>query len=290
VRAEPRRADALERPRQPGRARAVFLAVLVHALFFALIVFGVTWQSTPAPPLEAQLWDKLPAAKPASKAETRKPTPQPPPKPEPKPKPEPTPPPPDAGPLKPAHVTPPPPDPQIAERLAREKAEQERREKVEREKAARLEQEKRERLDKQKAEDAKRKRVQEEAAKKKQEDDQRVAEEARVKAEAERAHAAAITAQQAQINGFVEDIKRKIRGRANVPDSVTGKPTVTFRIRILPGGDVLDITLVKPSGNPVYDTAIERAIRSAQPLPVPPANSELFPQFRNLILNIEHDR
>ena len=36
---------APEKPRQPGRIRAVFLAVVVHAAFFTLIVFGVTWQS-----------------------------------------------------------------------------------------------------------------------------------------------------------------------------------------------------------------------------------------------------
>ncbi len=59
--------------------------------------------------------------------------------------------------------------------------------------------------------------------------------------------------------------------------------------RILPGGDVLDIAIVRSSGNPVYDMAIERAIRSAQPLPVP-SNPELFRQFRNLNLNIKHER
>ncbi len=63
-----------------------------------------------------------------------------------------------------------------------------------------------------------------------------------------------------------------------------------MRIRILPGGEVLDIAITKRSGNPTYDSAIERAIRSAQPLPVPPADSELFPQFRDLNLNIKHDR
>ena len=53
---------------------------------------------------------------------------------------------------------------------------------------------------------------------------------------------------------------------------------------------MLDIAITRSSGNRVYDTAIERAIRSAAPLPVPPADSELFPQFRDLILNIEHER
>ncbi len=49
-----------ERPREPGRIRSVLLALAVHGAFFALIVFGVTWQSRPTPPLQAELWDKLP--------------------------------------------------------------------------------------------------------------------------------------------------------------------------------------------------------------------------------------
>jgi colicin import membrane protein len=88
----------------------------------------------------------------------------------------------------------------------------------------------------------------------------------------------------------VQKIKAKIRGVANVPDTVTGNPQIELRLRILPGGEVLEATVVKPSGNRAYDAAIERAIRSAQPLPVPEANSELFPQFRDLTLVIRHER
>ena len=75
-----------------------------------------------------------------------------------------------------------------------------------------------------------------------------------------------------------------------MPDTVVGNPEVQVQIRVLPGGEVLDISVTKRSGNPTYDAAIERGIRSASPLPVPPANSELFPQFRELNLNIRHER
>jgi colicin import membrane protein len=92
------------------------------------------------------------------------------------------------------------------------------------------------------------------------------------------------------VDKYINDIRNKIRGKANVPDNVTGNPEVHVRLRILPGGEVLEATITKPSGNRAYDAAIERAIRSAQPLPVPPADSELFPQFRDLILNIRHER
>ena len=255
---------ALEKRAQPGRLPAILLAVGVHAAFFALIVFGVTWQSSPTPPVQAELWDKLPTTKAPAK-----PQPEPePPKPEPS-KPEPKKPDPakaapkeDPRPVK--------PDPAIAE-----KAEQARKEKEKREK------EKADRLQKQKQEDA---------AKKKRDDDKRRVEEERAKKEAEKAREEAASARQKLIDGFVAQIRAKIRGRANVPDTVSGKPSVQVRIRILPGGEVLDIAITHPSGNRVYDTAIERAIRSASPLPVPEVNSELFPQFRDLTLNIEHER
>ena len=264
---------ALENRRQPGRIRAFILAVIVHAAFFALIVFGVTWQSSPTAPLVAEIWESLPPVKstPAPKPEPPKPEPEPP-KPEP-PKPEPEPPKPEV------KTEPPKPDPAIAEKLEREKRDKEKRERLERE-----------REEKQKKEEARKKKEQEDAARKKQEDEKRRLEEERARREAEKARQAAVTAKQAEVNRYIEQIKAKIRGKANVPDTVTGNPEVHVRVRILPGGEVLEATVTKSSGNSAYDTAIERAIRSAQPLPVPPADSELFPQFRDLILNIRHER
>ncbi len=294
---QPQEPPALERRAQPGRIRAFVLAVVVHAAFFALIVFGVTWQSRPTPPVQAELWDKLPPAKAEPKAAAKAidpPKPEPP-KPEPlKPEPpKPEPPKPEPPKPTPAKSEPPKPDPEIALKAEREKKVREKLESEKREK------EKRERLDRQKQDeakkkreedDAKKKREQEDVAKKKREDDKRRQEQESALREAERARAAVAQAKQSEIDSYVEKIKAKVRGRANVPDSVTGNPQVQVRIRILPGGDVLDIAITRSSGNPAYDSAIERAIRSAQPLPVPPANSELFPQFRDLNLQIRHER
>jgi colicin import membrane protein len=111
-----------------------------------------------------------------------------------------------------------------------------------------------------------------------------------VKREADKTRAEATARRQKEVEEWAEKIRVKIRSKANVPDSVTGNPEVQVRLRILPGGDVLEATITKSSGNRAYDAAIERAIRSAQPLPVPEPNSELFPQFRDLNLNIRHER
>jgi len=272
----PEEPAALEKRAQPGRVRAIILAVIVHAAFFAFIVFGVTWQSSPTAPVVAELWDKLPKADKPAPPKPPEPEPEPvkqePPKPEP-PKQEPPKPEPEK------KVEPPKPDPEIALKAEREKKEREKKERKEKE-----------RLEKQKQDEAKKKKEQEEAAKKKREDDKRRADEERARKEQQAAREEAASARQKAIDGWVAQIRNKIRQRANVPDTVTGKPSVQVRIKILPGGEVLDITIVHPSGNRVYDTAIERAIRSASPLPVPPSDSELFPTFRDLNLNIEHER
>ena len=262
-----------EKPRQPGRIRAVFLAVVVHAAFLALIVFGVTWQSRPQPPLQAELWSKLPPAPKAKAVEPQpaKPDPEPP-KPEPEPpKPEPPKPEPPKPEVKP---TPPRPDPAIAERREREK--RERLEKLERERK--------------KEDEARAKREKDEAAKKKRDDELKRKEDERAKREADKAREELAKARQSEIDRYKAAIQAKIRQRANVPDTVVGNPEVHVMIRVLPGGEVLDITVTKRSGNPTYDSSIERGIRSASPLPVPPANSELFPQFRELNLNFRHER
>jgi colicin import membrane protein len=258
---------------QPGRIRAVFLAATVHAAFFALIVFGVAWQSSPTAPVMAELWEKLPVAKKAVEPEPAKPEPKPepePPKPEP-PKPEPVKPPEPPKPVE-EKAQPPKPDPEIARKLEREKREKEKRERLEE-------------LEREKAQKKK-----EEEAKKKKEDEKRRREEERAKREADKAREVAAAARQTEIDSWKARIQAKIRGRANVPDTVTGNPEIQVRIRILPGGEVLDIQIVKRSANPTYDAAIERAIRSASPLPVPPAESELFPVFRDLNLIIRHER
>jgi len=261
--------------------RSVILAIVVHAIFFAFIFFGVNWQSREAAPYQAELWDKLPAVQPKQappKAEPPKPAPEPPkPAPEPpKPAPEPPKPPPKPPEEKPE---PPKPDPQIALKAEREKKEAERQAKAEK-----LEREKRE---KEKAEREKQKK---EEAQKKREEEVRKREEQQAFEAAQQQRAAAAAQRQQEYNEWVGKIRDKIRGKANVPDTVTGRPEVQVHIRILPGGEVFDVAITRPSGNPTYDAAIERAVRSSSPLPVPSPNSELFSQFRDLNLNIKHDR
>jgi colicin import membrane protein len=281
VKTGPRERPPIEKRPSQGRLRAIFLAVAVHAAFIAVIVFGVNWQSAPTAPVQAELWSQLPTVKQAAKATPPKPEPPkpPPPKPEP-PKPEP----PKPEPPKPEpKVEPPKVDPEIALKAEREKREKEKREQAERDKREKAEKEK---AEKKRQEEARKQLERDQAEQMKREQ----AERARQQQVAQERAAAAAAAQQKEFNEWIDRIRARIRGRANVPDSVTGKPTATFLIRILPGGEVLDIKLKKSSGNPAYDNAIERGIRSASPLPVPPPTSELFPRFRELNLEFQHER
>lgn len=260
--------DYKRKRREPGRIAAIILAVLVHAAFVMLLVFGVSWQSSKPEPVQAELWSRLP---PVKVAET-KPEPEPP-KAEP-PKPEPP----------KVERKPEPPQPTRAEIELKDKVEKQRKEKLEREK--------RELEDKQKKlVEEKKKRAAEEQRKK--EDDakkveQQKAEAARIAAE-QKAREELVTARQKLITGYTDRIKAKIRGKANVPDSVTGRPRVEIRLNLLIGGEVLDAKVIKSSGNRAYDEAIERAIQSASPLPFP-TEPELFTQFRDLKLIIEHEK
>jgi colicin import membrane protein len=306
VKRTPQEAPASEKRPAPGRIRAIILAVAVHALFIAVIVFGVTWQNAPTTPVQAELWDKLPPARtPVAQAPAPKPPPEPsePPKPAPEPpKPAPEPPKPEPEPPKPQppkaepKVEAPKPDPEIALKAERQKREKAEREKAEREKAERDRREKaerekveREKVQKKREEQERKQREREEAEQLKREEAERQRQIQQQQAEAARARAAAASARKKEFDEWIDRIKVRIRSRANVPDTVPKGTKVQVLIRILPGGEVLDIAITKRSGNPAYDNAIERAIRSASPLPVPPPNSELFPQFRELSLNFEHE-
>ena len=91
------------------------------------------------------------------------------------------------------------------------------------------------------------------------------------------------------LNDYAAKIRALITGRANIPDTVSGKPIVEVRLRLLVNGAVFDAQVVKPSGNRVYDEAVERAINGIQNWPLP-QNAELLGGRRELILRIEHER
>ncbi len=228
------------------------LALAMHLLFLALLVFGVSWQQRkPDSAAIVDLWSSLPPL-PQPKVvepppEPLKPAPKAEPKPVPKPEPKPV------------------AKPDIA---LKEKLEKERKKKEQ------------ERLEAKKREEEK-KRL---AALKVQQEQEAEAKRLKERDEALRK----VIEQQASAQAkLIDEYKRRIRDRIRrfivEPPNLQGNPEVEFDVVLLPGGEVLGVKLKKSSAVAAYDSAVERAILKAQPLPLPP-DPGLFKDFRELNL------
>lgn len=144
-------------PKEPGRWRALSLAVVVHLALLAFLWFGVRWQSETPVGVEAEVWSpQNREAAPTPPPPESKPEPQPEPKPAPEPKPvvQETPKPPVAEPVR--------ENPEIALEQEKKRKEQQRREREEHEKQAKLKQQEQEREEKR--EQAKKERLERQKA------------------------------------------------------------------------------------------------------------------------------
>ena len=254
-------------------------ALVMHGLFLALLIFGVNWKKPEPAAMVAELWSNFP---PLSSPKVEPPPPPPkvepePPKPKPEPKPEPKV-------VEPKPVPKPEPKPEL-------KAEIDLREKLEKEKKAKeqaaLEKKKRE---EQALIEKKKREEQALAEKKKREEQQKAKEAAEAKRLAqEQADALKKQAQQQaaaqarEIDKYKQAIAAKIKRFIVEPPSLQGNPEVELDIIVLPGGEVLDVRTKRASGQAAWDNAVERAIRRAQPLPLP-SDPALMREFRELNL------
>jgi colicin import membrane protein len=76
-------------------------------------------------------------------------------------------------------------------------------------------------------------------------------------------------------------IRQKVsRNWSRPPGSQSGLQCVV-RVRLVPGGEVLQATVVRSSGNRVFDRSVENAVFKASPLPLP-GDPDLFDYFREI--------
>jgi colicin import membrane protein len=245
----------------PGKWSALLLALLMHALLAIALLVSVKWQTRPQPVM-AELWtprDLPPISEPAPPVEAPPPPVEAPPPPVVKaeaPRPPPAPPPEIKlkADKKPKEKTPPPvakkpaKAPSFDDLLAREETQLDRR---------KLEQDRQRRL----------------------EEETRLLRQAREEQERQRRGAAR---EQAEAT-YIDRIKGKILGNMVQPPNLKGNPVAMFLVTQLPSGEVLEVKLRRSSGNPLYDDAVERAIRKSSPLPRPDDPS-LF--ARDLVLTV----
>ena len=170
---------------------------------------------------------------------------------------------------------------QEAERKRR-KLEAERRKRAEAERRRQEEARKR-REEERRRQEAERQRLEElQAALAEEEAMRRRAEEARRQAELERR----LNTESARYQGLIlEQLRRNWLRPATVPRGLE----CLLQIRLLPNGEVIDVRVIKGSGNEVFDRSAETAVYKASPLKVP-SNPVLFNRdFRilNLYFNPE---
>jgi len=263
----------------PQAIKAAFLALLVHAVFFLVLVLSFNWKSEmPLQVSDVQLWDSLPTpkAQPLPPPEPEPPKPEPKPEIRPEPKPEPPPPEPKAEiavkkpepkpePKRPEKKEPPKPDP------AELKKKEEALKKKELLKNKALEKSQQEIL-------RKLQQMDDPLAEKALNDESKHLDAARNAAQAQQAAAASA--------GEVDKYKALIRDRIyrNMNRQPCGNAVPEYRISLLPTGEVLaQPELLKSSGIVQCDQAALRAIMAAasQPFQMPP-NPELFASFRDL--------
>jgi len=245
-----------ERP-DPGRFFSILLAAAVHVLLLAVLLLGVRWQNRPPEVVVVELWREPPP--PPVRVEPKpEPVPEPvvePPKPEPviekpeiaikepprpKPKPEAKPKPKPEPKLKPE----PKPKseakakPEAKPRAPDAEAQRRMREELAREQLAFATERERQAIKDQLARDS-------------------------------------AAARNKGLDEYIARIRAKVKGNWILPLELKGNPEATFNVVQLPTGEVLDAKLVRSSGIPAYDQAVERAILRSSPLPRP-ANENLF--------------
>lgn len=85
----------------------------------------------------------------------------------------------------------------------------------------------------------------------------------------------------AEVEKYRELIRQKVSRNWNRPVGVARGLQCTVRVRVVPGGEVLQATVVRSSGDLLFDGSVESAVHKATPLPLPDA-PELFEYFREL--------
>ncbi|STX51717.1 TolA colicin import membrane protein [Legionella busanensis] len=114
--------------------------------------------------------------------------------------------------------------------------------------------------------------------------------EAKAQAERYRAEQAAKeAADKAKIAGEVNKYKAMIINAISqqwiLPENVNDNLSSQFRIRLAPSGEVLEVSLIRSSGDPILDRSAQTAIYKASPLPVP-TDPTTFDLFRDISLTV----
>lgn len=274
--------------------QSFFMAAILHVVLLGAMVAAFDFsRQVPFTPMavQATLVQEVPDKAPPPKVEK---TPDPIPEPIPDPVPEPV-------------VDEPEPEPDNSDELRREAEaekrrldallEQERLDKIKEQEKEDREKKEREEAERKKNEEIRKERERQEAERKREEDIQRQREEndrLRRELEAEQRdqeiedearRLAAVNSP--EMSAYVHAVGQKIRRNWAVPASAGPETLCSVRVRQLPGGEVVGVTILSCNGDDAVKRSVEAAIRRSSPLPEP-SNRDLFDP--NLRLNLTLDR
>jgi len=139
---------------------------------------------------------------------------------------------------------------------------------------------------------AERKRIEEEERKQQEELTRQEAEmKQKLEADRQRRDAARQQAQhqsrQREIGKYLGLIKNAVSRHWTLPSQDVSGLSCEVKVRIIPSGEVIDVQIIKSSGNLAFDRSVETAVYRAAPLPVPTIDSGLFDEFREVIFSFE---
>lgn len=104
--------------------------------------------------------------------------------------------------------------------------------------------------------------------------------------EKQRIHGAHTAAVQGEVDKFKALILQAISQHWLVPGNVNKALSAELLIRLAPGGLVLDVELMKSSGDAALDRSARAAVFKASPLPVP-IDNDAFNSFRQFVLKVK---
>lgn len=242
---------------EPHKISAGALALVVHTVFFSLLYFGVNWNVKTPQSMQVEMWDRLPE-----------------PAPEILPEPIPQPVLPKIEPIVATKVVEPAAPPKADIELKDKK--KKKAEKIKKEKPA-----------------AKAPPKQDEKTQKREMEIQRATEarmaheNIRIQELQDKMRAEMDAATRGEVARYKELIQSKIKRNIADTTDVPENAEAIFMVIVLPDGSVMDnVKLLKSSGNAAYDSAAERAIYKAQPLPLP-RDAALARMFRELRLSVK---
>jgi colicin import membrane protein len=171
--------------------------------------------------------------------------------------------------------------------LKKEQAAKEAKRKAEQKRQAELETKRKAEAEAKRKAELERKRQAELEARRKAE--QRRKAEAAAQAERERALQEQLAAEQnsREIDRYVAVIKQQIERNWLKPGQAGKELSCVVQVRLIPGGDVVPggVSILRSSGNSAFDRSVETAVYKAAPLQVP--SGLLFESFRTLKLNFK---